>query len=116
MAKRQNKAKPPKAPPKAPPKVPPKSKQQIEEEADKARKAKVDATNKKRAEDAAEQEAKTACVLLNDEELAFIARIAPMMNKGRMVDQPSPAEILRYSQLKKREGIKQPLIGLQNLA
>jgi len=92
--------------PTAPPQAPAKSKVEIEAEADKARKAQVDATNKKKAKAAAEQEAKNANVPLNDEEKAFIARIAPKMNEGRMVMQPSPAEILRYSQLIKRKDVK----------
>lgn len=100
MAKTQkaSKAKAPKAPPA-------KSKKQIEEEADKARKAKVDARNKKRAEAAAKKEAEDANIPLNAEEKDFIARIAPKMNEGRAVNQPSPAEILRYSQLIKRKDV-----------
>lgn len=81
------------------------SKEELEKKADIARKAKVDADNKKRAAEAAEAEAKLANTPLNDEERAFIARIRPMMNKGRPVEQPSPAEITRYSRLIKREKI-----------
>ncbi len=82
-----------------------KSKKQLEEEADKARKAAVDAANKKKVEDATEKESKLANIPLSDEERAFIADIRPKMNKGRKVEQPSPAEILRYSRLIKREQV-----------
>ncbi|KKN73460.1 hypothetical protein LCGC14_0400350 [marine sediment metagenome] len=85
---------------------PVKSKKQIEEEADQARRAKVDATNKKKAAKAAEGEAALAKVPLNAEEKAFIARIAPKMNEGRAVMQPSSADVLRYSRLMKRKDVK----------
>lgn len=99
MAKTQKAARAPKA-------APVKSKKELENIADKARKAGVDADNKKRAAAAAKKEAEDAGVPLNAEEKAFIARIAPKMNEGRMVMQPSPAEILRYSQLIKRRDVK----------
>ena len=82
------------------------SKEELEKKADIARKAKVDADNKKRAEDEAAAEAALANTPLTDEEKAFIARIRPKMNLGRPVDQPSPAEIQRYSRLLKREKVK----------
>ncbi len=81
------------------------SKEELEKKADIARKKKVDADNRKRAEDAARAEAKLANTPLDAEEKAFIARIRPKMNKGRPVDQPSPADITRYSRLIKREKI-----------
>lgn len=83
-----------------------KSKKQIEDEVDKARKAKVDADNKKTAAKAKADEDKLAKTPLNEEELAFIKEIKPKMNEGRKIAQPSPAEILRYSKLIKRKGVK----------
>ena len=81
-----------------------KSKKEIEEIADKRRKAKVDVTNKKKAEEVAEKEAALANTPLNEEEKNFIARIGPQMNDGR--NPPAPADILRYSRLIKRKGVK----------
>ena len=81
-----------------------KSKEQIEAEADKARKAKIDVVNKKKAEEVAKKEAELAKMPLNKEENAFIARIRPQMNDGR--NPPAPADILRYSRLIKRKGVK----------
>ena len=81
-------------------------KKEIEEKADKARKAKVDADNKKAADKAKTDEEKSAKTPLNAEELAFIARIAPKMNEGRKIAQPSAAQILRYAKLIKRKGVK----------
>lgn len=81
-------------------------KKEIEDKADKARKAKVDADNKKRAAIAKAAEEKLAKTPLNAEELAFMARIGPKMNEGRRIAQPSSAEILRYSKLVKRKGVK----------
>ena len=63
-----------------------KSKKQVEEEAEKSRKAE-------------------ALVPLTAEELAFVNRIAPRMNKGRAIDQPPSADILRYSRLIKRKNV-----------
>ncbi len=83
---------------------PAKSKKEIEEEADKARRAKVDATNKKKAEEAENKEAELAKTPLNKEEKDFIARIGPQMNDGR--NPPPPADILRYSKLIKRKNVK----------
>ena len=83
-----------------------KSKQEIEEAADKARKAKVDAANKKKIVDAAKKEAQLADTPLNKEEKDFLARIEPKMNEGRAIMQPSSAEVLRYSQLIKRIDVK----------
>ena len=96
MAKEEAKAK----------KKPADSKEEIEAKADKARRAKVDADNKKKAKEAAEKEAKLAKTPLNDEERAFLAKMAPKMNEGRAIMQPSPAQMLRYSQLVKRKGVK----------
>lgn len=83
-----------------------KGKKEIEDAADKARKAKVDATNKNKAEKEAKNEAALAKVPLSDEEMAFIARIKPMMSEGRAIMQPSPAEIQRYARLIKRKEVK----------
>ncbi len=81
------------------------SKEELEKKADIARKKQVDADNKKRADDAAKAEAELANTPLNAEQIAFIARIRPMMNKGRPVDQPNSADITRYSKLLKREKV-----------
>ena len=81
-------------------------KKEIEDKAEKARKAKVDAQNKKAEAKAKAEEDKLAKTPLNAEELAFIARIAPKMNEGRKIAQPSSAEILRYSKLVKRKDVK----------
>lgn len=83
-----------------------KGKKQIEDEADKARKKAVDEANKLAAKERAAEEAKLAQAPLNDEEKAFVAKVRPKMNEGRKGAQPSPADILRYSQLIKREGVK----------
>lgn len=82
-----------------------KSKQAIDEAADKARKAKVDRANKKKAEAAAKKAAEMSETPLNAEELAFIERTAPKLKEGRAIMQPSPAEMLRYSELIKRKDV-----------
>ena len=51
-------------------------------------------------------EDKLANTPLDAEELAFITRIAPLMNEGRKIAQPSAAEIQRYSRLIKRKDVK----------
>lgn len=84
----------------------PKSKVEIEAEADKARRAKVDAANKEKIKEEADKAAALAKTPLNEEEQAFIARIKPLMNEGRAVMQPSAAEITRYSQLITRKDVK----------
>jgi hypothetical protein len=81
-------------------------KKDIEEKADKARKAKVDAKNKSDADKAKADEDKLANTPLTQEEKDFIAEIGPKMNEGRKIMQPSPAEILRYSKLIKRKDVK----------
>lgn len=83
-----------------------KSKVEIEAAADKARKEKVDIENKKRAKLAEEETARLANTPLNEEEKAFIAKMAPMMNKGRLVDQPNAAQIGRYGRLLLRKNVK----------
>lgn len=83
-----------------------KSKDQIETEADKVRKAKADRVNAKAAKEAEAKEVELADVPLNREELAFIARVRPKLNEGRASQQPSPAEITRFSRLIKRENVK----------
>lgn len=84
----------------------PKSKVEIEAAADKARKAKVDAANKKKIKEEAEKAAALAKTPLNEDEKAFIDRVKPLMNEGRAIMQPSAAEITRYSQLIKRKDVK----------
>ena len=82
-----------------------KSKKQVEEEAEKSRKAAVDKVNRDKAEEAKKKEEAEALVPLTAEELAFVNRIAPRMNKGRAIDQPPSADILRYSRLIKRKNV-----------
>ncbi len=86
--------------------APPMSMEEKEKIANKLRKKKVDAENKKKAADAATAEEKLANTPLNQQEVAFIARIAPMMNQGRQIAMPSPADITRYAKLLKRKGVK----------
>lgn len=83
-----------------------KGRKQIEDEADKARKAKVDADNKKKAAKQAKKEAAEALEPLTAEESAFLKEMAPKMNEGTAARQPSSAEMLRYSQLIGRKGVK----------
>ena len=83
-----------------------KSKVEIEAEADKARRAKVDAANRRKIKEEADKVAAAAQTPLNEEEKAFIARVGPMMNEGRAARQPSSAEITRYSQLIPRKDVK----------
>ena len=87
-----------------------KSQMEIEAAADKARKAKVDNENKRRAKLAEEEIARLANTPLSPEEKAFIAKIKPMMNKGRSVDQPTAAQIGRYGRLLLRKDVKQNII------
>ena len=81
------------------------SREEIEKKADIARRKKVDADNKRKAEEDAKAETELANTPLNDKEIAFIARIRPLMNKGRPIEQPSSADITRYSRLIKREKV-----------
>lgn len=83
-----------------------KSKVELEKEADRIRKAEVDAHNKKVAEKARTEAEKMANIPLTDEERAFIAEIEPKMKEGRKIMQPSSAQILRYSKLIKRKDVK----------
>lgn len=83
-----------------------KSQEQLEQEAEEARKKAVHARNvKKAAEEATKQEA-LAKTPLNAEEKAFVTRIGAQMNIGRRIMMPASADILRYSQLKARENVK----------
>ena len=72
---------------------------QIQSEADAARRKLVDAKNKKDAANALKEAEKHAKKPLTAEENRFVARIAPMMNRGRHVEKPSPADITRYAGL-----------------
>ena len=83
-----------------------KGKKQIEDEADKARKAKVDADNRKKAAKMVRDETALAKKPLTAEESAFLKEMAPKMNEGTAAMQPSSAEMLRYSQLIGRKGVK----------
>lgn len=87
-------------------KKPVKSKEQLEKEADIARKMAVDEENKAAAAKAKKEEDALANTPLNDEEKAFIAEVAPKMNEGRKLAMPSSADILRYSKLLKRKDVK----------
>ena len=83
-----------------------KGQEQLQSEADASRRKTVDAKNRK---DAAELEAtaeKLAGKPLTAEETVFITRIAPMMNKGRHTEKPSPADITRYAKLLKQKDSK----------
>ena len=83
-----------------------KGKKQIQSEAETARKKAVDAKNQQAA---AKDKAKTdslANTPLTAEELAFCQEIEPKMNKGRRAERPCPADILRYSKLRGRMGVK----------
>ena len=79
-----------------------KGQQQLEAEADKARKKRVDAENRKAARKAEEQQAALADTPLTAAEKAFVVKIGAKMNNGRRTTMPSSAEILKYSQLKAR--------------
>jgi len=82
-----------------------KSKKQIEEKAESLRKEAVDRANIKKAEEQKAIDEAEANKPLTDEELAFIARIEPMMRRGRQIEQPIPAEVFRYSRLVKRKNV-----------
>lgn len=83
-----------------------KSQIEIEAAADKARKAKVDKENIKRARLAEKEKERLANTPLNSEEKAFIAEMAPKMKMGRAVDQPTAAQIGRYGRLLQRKDFK----------
>jgi len=84
------------------------AKSQVEKEAaaDNTRKAKVDKENIRREKLAEEEKARLANTPLNSEEKKFIAEMAPRMNKGRAVDQPTAAQIGRYARLLLRKDVK----------
>ena len=85
-----------------------KSKEQIESDADIARRKSVDAKYKKDAAKEKERLAKLATTPLSNEELAFCLATEARMNKGRRAEMPCPADVMRYSNLKGRMGIKAP--------
>jgi len=88
------------------PAPPAKGNEQLQSEADTARRKVVDTKNKKAAaKDKSEFDALANTPLTNDE-IAFCVTIEPKMNKGRRCDMPCSADILRYSKLKGRMGIK----------
>ena len=91
---------------KAKAKAPVKSKEELEKEADIARKAAVDAANKASLQAVEDKATELANTPLSAEERAFIARVRPMMNQGRRDLQPSPADITIYSRLLPREHVK----------
>ncbi len=82
-----------------------KSKVDLEVEAEKIRKAAVDKANKEVADKAARDKIILSNIPLTNEERDFLVSTAAKMNKGRKVDQPSPAEILKYSKLIERENV-----------
>ena len=83
-----------------------KGQEQLQSEADVARRKVVDAKNRADAAELKAKEKKLAGTPLTAEEQGFIARIAPMMNKGRHVEKPSPADITRYAKLLKQKDSK----------
>jgi len=83
-----------------------KSKVEIEAAADKARRAKVDKENQRRAKLAEDEKEKLANTPLNQAEKAFIVEMAPKMSMGRAVDQPTAAQIGRYGRLLLRKDVK----------
>lgn len=83
-----------------------KGQEQLQAEADQRRREAVDAKNIADEADRLAAEEAVAGKPLTGEETAFITRIAPMMNKGRHVEKPSPADITRYAKLLKQEASK----------
>lgn len=83
-----------------------KSQKEIEAAADKARKAKVDKENVRRAKLIEDENKRLANTPLSPEEKNFIAEMAPKMNKGRACDQPTAAQIGRYGRLLLRKDVK----------
>ncbi len=83
-----------------------KGQEQLQSEADVSRRKGVDAKNRKDAAELETAAEKLAGKPLTAEEEAFITRIAPMMNKGRHVEKPSPADITRYAKLLKQTASK----------
>jgi len=81
-------------------------KKELEEAADKTRKAKVDKANKKAAKDALKLAEANADKPLSKAEKAFVKKIAPKMNCGRTCDKPSPADITKYARLLSRVNVK----------
>lgn len=79
-----------------------KGQQQLEAEADKARRKAVDLDNKRSARESEEREKALAKIPLTADERAFVAEIGAKMNNGRRITMPSSADILKYSQLKAR--------------
>lgn len=99
----------PKADPPPPPPPPPpvKGQQQLEAEADVARRKAVDLANAKAAEKVAAEQERLAKIPLTADEKKFVAEIGARMNDGRRTTMPTSAEILKFSRLKARmEGQK----------
>lgn len=83
-----------------------KGQEQLQEEADNSRRKLVDAKNRAAAKKLKDDAAKLAGTPLTPEEEAFIARIAPKMNRGRHIEKPCPADITRYARLLEQKGSK----------
>lgn len=79
---------------------------QRQSEAQIARKKEVDAKNTKDAAKAKADIDELADTPLTEEERAFCLDIEPRMNNGRKIEMPCSADILRYSKLRGRVGIK----------
>ena len=82
---------------------PVKTKEDLEREFDDKRKAQVDSDNAVAAKVEETKQEKLANTPLTEEERAFIAKIRPLMNKGK--HGPSAAAITRYSKLLAREDV-----------
>ncbi len=79
---------------------------QLQAEAQVARKKAVDAKNTADAAQATSDFDELADTPLTEEESAFCLDILPRMNEGRKIDMPCSADILRFSKLRGRMGIK----------
>ncbi len=85
-----------------------KGKRELETQAEKARKARVDVDNKKASVKMQGDLKKLADTPLNDEERGFCEKISAKMNAGRKADSPQQHEVLRYSRLRGRMSVIDP--------
>ena len=83
----------------------PLTKEELEHKAEESRKAAVDEGNAKIALQRKEKQDALANTPLTDNERAFIAETKPKLKYGRRDLMPSPADMLRYSQLIQREKV-----------
>ena len=82
-----------------------KGNQQLQTEAEVARKKGVDAKNRNAAAKEKAKVDKLADKPLSKQQMSFCLDIQSKMNNGRRDQMPCSADILRYSQLKDRMGI-----------